>query len=159
MLCYVLWWLYGRCHAAKMSHSAAGKGPFANPVQSMWEERERWKFPLTARTSFCNPRSPLRDLPLPLHVIFIHAPVPLIQFSGPLRSLLRVFRSAGKQTALWLTVRMVLVAVRTFSMIARLNTRSHIVPTASAFETDRFSYSWVSAVNPTWCVAVVTVER
>ena len=33
--------------------------------QSMWAKRERSKFPLTAHSSFRNPRSPLRDLPLP----------------------------------------------------------------------------------------------
>ena len=56
-------------------------------------KRERLKFPLTAHASFCNPRSPLRDLPapapFPLQRIFSRpapAPLPLIQFSDPLRS-------------------------------------------------------------------------
>ena len=55
--------------------------------QSMWAERERSKFPLTAHTSLCNPRSPLRAFPL--HRIFSRpapAPLPLIQFSDPFRS-------------------------------------------------------------------------
>ena len=43
-------------------------------LQSMWAERERSKFPLTAHASFCNPRSPLRScsatFPLPLYRIF-----------------------------------------------------------------------------------------
>ena len=30
-------------------------------VQSIRAKQERWKFPLTADTSFCNPRSPLRS--------------------------------------------------------------------------------------------------
>ena len=47
------------------------------------------EFPLTAQTYFCDSRSPLRDLPLPLQPIFFilaHRSAPAHQIFGPLRS-------------------------------------------------------------------------
>jgi len=61
-------------------------GVNAGLQQSMWAERERWKFPLTAHIFFSNPRSLLRsrshDLPLPLHGIFSR-PAPAQSIFGP----------------------------------------------------------------------------